>query len=101
MEVGEDGSKVSRGASEHQSSLSLSDVDEIRGDDTVLLVQRGRVPRQLNGHVIDGKAVNVLWWGTGSCNSVNKTIRLLNMINYSVFIDPFKFGIWRVGAYPG
>ena len=68
MEVGEEGSKVGGGACKHYSCLSLGDIDEIGGDDTVLLVQRGWVPHQLNGHVIDGKAVNVLWRSTRSCN---------------------------------
>lgn len=67
MKVGEESPKVGRGAGEYQPGLSLGDVDEIGGDDTILLVQRGRVPHQLDGHVINGKAVNVLRWGTRGC----------------------------------
>ena len=72
MEVGEDGLKVGGGASEDQSCLPLGDIDQVGGDDAILLVQRGRGPRQLNGHMINSKAVDVLGRSTRSCNRAYK-----------------------------
>lgn len=66
MEIGEDSLKVSGGTGEDYSRLSLSDVDQVGGNDTILLVQRGWSPHQLNGHVINSKAVDVLWRSTRS-----------------------------------